>query len=63
MTARKRSERQALIDFVKFMNKNRVCGCIQLLPDSIVNTFYWSEFDKEAKRQLNKNDLLNGDKF
>jgi len=60
---KKRSERQALIDFVKFLNKNKVFGCVQFDPGSIVNIFYWAEFDKEAKRQLNKNDLLNGDKF
>ena len=58
-----RSERQALIDFVKFMNKNKVCGCVQFEPESIVNIFYWAEFDKEAQRQLNKNDLKEGNKF
>ena len=58
-----RSERQALIDFVRFMNKNKVCGCVQLEPESVVNIFYWAEFDKEAKRQLNKNDLKEGLKF
>jgi len=63
MTARKQTERQLLIKFVRFLNKERVCGCVQLIPESVVNCFYWSEFDKEAKRQLKKNDLNEGLKF
>ena len=62
MTVRKQSDRQKLMQFVKWMNKERICGCVTLIPGSIVTAFYWNKLEKDL-RKINKNDLLNGDKF
>jgi len=62
MTARKQTDRQKLIQFVKWMNKERICGCVQLMPASVVTCYFWDKLEKDL-RKINKNDLLNGDKF
>jgi len=62
MTERKQTERQLLIKFVKFLNKERVCGCVQLIPASIVTSFYWAKLEADL-RKINKNDLNEGLKF
>ena len=62
MTARKQTERQALINFVKWMNKERICGCVQLIPSEIVRCYYWAKLDKDLKK-IDKNDLKEGLKF
>jgi len=59
---KKRSERQALIDFVKFLNKNKVCGCVQLIPASVVTCYYWDKLESDLKK-VDKNDLQEGLKF
>jgi len=56
---KKRSERQALIDFVKFLNKNKVCGCVQLIPKSVVTCYYWDKLESDLKK-VDKNDLQEG---
>jgi len=56
---KKRSERQALIDFVKFLNKNKVCGCVQLIPASVVTCYYWDKLESDLKK-VDKNDLQEG---
>ena len=62
MTARKQADRQKLIQFVKWMNKERICGCVQLIPGSIVTAFYWDKLEKDL-RKINKNDLHEGCNF
>ena len=62
MTAHKQTDRQKLMQFVKWMNKERICGCVQLIPGSIVTAFYWDKLEKDL-RKINKNNLLNGNKF
>ena len=62
MTARKQTDRQKLIQFVKWMNKERICGCVQLIPEPIVTAFYWDKLEKDL-RKINKNDLNEGLKF
>jgi hypothetical protein len=62
MTARKQTDRQKLINFVKWMNKERICGCVQLIPGSIVTTYFWAKLEADL-RKINKNDLLEGGKF
>jgi len=59
MIARKQTERQLLIKFVKFLNKERVCGCVQLIPDSIVTCYFWAKLESDL-RKINKNDLQEG---
>ena len=69
MTARKQTDRQKLIQFVKWMNKElkwmnkeRICGCVQLIPASVVTCFYWDKLEKYL-RKINKNDLNEGSNF
>ena len=62
MTARKQTDHQKLINFVKWMNKEHICGCVKLIPSSIVTAFYWDKLEKDL-RKINKNDLLEGGKF
>ena len=62
MTARKQTDRQKLIQFVKWMNRERICGCVQLIPDSVVTCYFWAKLEKDL-RKINKNDLNEGDNF
>lgn len=49
--------RQPLIEFVEFLNSQRICGCVTLIPESVVDCFEKWKANKE------KEELLNGNKF
>lgn len=51
------NHRQPLIEFVEFLNEQRICGCVTLIPESAVDCFEKWKANKE------KEELLSGNKF
>jgi hypothetical protein len=54
---KKNSDCNFFIEFIEFLNSENICGCVILIPESVVKCF------EDWKGKKEKEELLNGNKF